>query len=589
MKIRKRVAWLLMLLLFLSFFVTETVFATGEGNMDGGGGGFGAGTSTNKWVNGDEGVRVTVVQASDGTVVSASVDLTNVNPGSIVKHFTKTSKIAYKNGASLTPNTGAYTYINPGQPLPRIISTSSGGSNIDQIKRYFTDEQIIRGIAGYCGFDFDTLINGEYKLLIEPLAYVTFQGTRTAMTATEAAMYDRMLSGLMRSKMPSLSHKNLPLAIFLETSDLGFPAWTGSKTGRVSNENIISSLGIGIVRFNETVTPPELETVDYEYRVDTEVITAVTITGGQSDPDHPVNVTFHINGSSYTVSNVYYPEGASQLAWVRWRTPSTPQTITITVSVSGNGSPGQGTITARIVDLDGNDPPNPTANDRNDSYSQSNAEIPENPVKDSAYWSIWVPWWQEYWVWHSDWNWHSESHSDSCPEGCTADHGSWEDEGEWEDEGWWEFDLEHYNASMSASMELLPDDKNPTAAGSTIKSGYGVNITVHSSTATNQSSSVTGSQTAVSYFPEFYYRSYWRLLERVGSGMEAAYQFKSNEYSTYGRRTHFTPIWMPDGSYTVYTYVMDSWTPDGMLSANLTDSVQISSNLWEDWHIAPKK
>lgn len=578
-----------MLLLFLSFSVTETVFATGEGNMDGGGGGFGAGTSTNKWVNGDEGVRVTVVRASDGTVVSASVDLTNVNPGSIVKHFTKTSKIAYKNGASLTPNTGAYTYINPGQPLPRIISTSSGGSNIDQIKRYFTDEQIIRGIAGYCGFDFDTLINGEYKLLIEPLAYVTFQGTRTAMTATEAAMYDRMLSGLMRSKMPSLSHKNLPLAIFLETSDLGFPAWTGSKTGRVSNENIISSLGIGIVRFNETVTPPELETVDYEYRVDTEVITAVTITGGQSDPDHPVNVTFHINGSSYTVSNVYYPEGASQLAWVRWRTPSTPQTITITVSVSGNGSPGQGTITARIVDLDGNDPPNPTANDRNDSYSQSNAEIPENPVKDSAYWSIWVPWWQEYWVWHSDWNWHSESHSDSCPEGCTADHGSWEDEGEWEDEGWWEFDLEHYNASMSASMELLPDDKNPTAAGYTIKSGYGVNITVHSSTATNQSSSVTGSQTAVSYFPEFYYRSYWRLLERVGSGMEAAYQFKSNEYSTYGRRTHFTPIWMPDGSYTVYTYVMDSWTPDGMLSANLTDSVQISSNLWEDWHIAPKK
>ena len=149
--------------------------------------------------------------------------------------------------------------------------------------------------------------------------------------------------------------------------------------------------------------------------------------------------------------------------------------------------------------------------------------------------------------------------------------------------------MEHYNASMSASMELLPDDKNPTAAGSTIKSGYGVNITVHSSTATNQSSSVTGSQTAVSYFPEFYYRSYWRLLERVGSGMEAAYQFKSNEYSTYGRRTHFTPIWMPDGSYTVYTYVMDSWTPDGMLSANLTDSVQISSNLWEDWHIAPKK
>lgn len=588
MRIRRKAACWLMLLLFLSFYMAETVFAAGEGNMDGGGGSFGRGTSTNKWVNGDEGVRVTVVRASDGAVVSASVDLTNVNPGNIVKHFVKTCKTAYKNGASLTPNTGAYTYINPGQSLPKIINTSSGGGNIAQIKRYFTDEQVLRGIAGYCGFDFDTLINGEYKLLIEPLAYVTFQGTRTAMTATEAAMYDRMLSGLMQRKMHSLSHKNLPLAIFLETSDLGFPAWTGSKTERVSNESIISSLGIGIVRFNEIITPPELEAVDYEYRVDTEVITAVTITGGQSDPDHPVSVTFQIGGRSYNVENVYYPDGASQLAWVRWRTPSAPQTITITVSTSGSGTPGQGSITARIVDLDGNDPPNPTANDRNDSYSAYDAEVPENPEKDSAHWSIWVPWWQEYWVWHSDWNWHSAPHNVLCMENCTIEHGSWEDDGEWVDEGWWEFDLEHYSASLSASVELSPDDKNPTIAGSTIKSGYGVNIMVNAVTTTNQDTAVTGSQTAVSYFPEFYYKTYWRLLERMGSGMITEYQFKSNEYSTYGRRTHFSPIWMPDGNYTVYTYVMDSWTPDGMLSANLTDSVQISGNLWSDWHIAPR-
>lgn len=588
MKIRRKAACLIMLLLFLSFVKTETAYAVGEGNMNSGGGKFGTGTKSNKWVSGDEGVRVTVVRASDGAAVSASVDLTNVNPGNIVVHFAKISKVAYRGGASLTPNTGTYTYINPGQPLPRIINSSSGGGNIAQIKRYFTDEQVIRGIAGYCGFDFDTLINGEYKLLIEPLAYITFKGARTAMTATEAALYDRMLGGQMRIYMNSLSHKNLPLAIFLETPDLGFPAWTGSKTERASNESIISSLGIGIVRFNEITTPPDLEAVDYEYRVDTDVITAVTITGGQSDPDHPVSVTFQIDGRSYTVENVYYPDGASQLAWVRWRTPSTPQTITITVIVSGSGAPEKGSITARIVDLDGNDPPNPTANDRNDSYSPTDAEIPDNPEKVSAYWSIWVPWWQEYWVWHSDWNWHSGTHNDSCSEDCSIDHGSWEDDGDWEDEGWWEFDLEHYSASMSASVELSPDDKNPTVAGSTIKSGYGVNIRVNASTTTNLASAVTGSQTAVSYFPEFCYRTYWRLLERTGSGMTAEYQFKNNEYSTYGRRTHFSPIWMPDGPYTVYTYVMDSWTPDGMLSINLTDSVQISGNLWSDWHIAPK-
>ena len=40
-------------------------------------------------------------------------------------------------------------------------------------------------------------------------------------------------------------------------------------------------------------------------------------------------------------------------------------------------------------------------------------------------------------------------------------------------------------------------------------------------------------------------------------------------------RTHFTPIWLPDGSYTPYTWLIDCWTPDGMLSMNLTDSVTI--------------
>lgn len=59
------------------------------------------------------------------------------------------------------------------------------------------------------------------------------------------------------------------------------------------------------------------------------------------------------------------------------------------------------------------------------------------------------------------------------------------------------------------------------------------------------------------------------------------------QYSTYNRRTHFTPIWYPDGSYTVNTWVIDCWTPAGMLSVNLTDSLNIRGNLWDDWHIAP--
>ena len=46
----------------------------------------------------------------------------------------------------------------------------------------------------------------------------------------------------------------------------------------------------------------------------------------------------------------------------------------------------------------------------------------------------------------------------------------------------------------------------------------------------------------------------------------------------------FLPIWYPDGSYTPYTWLIDCWTPAGMLSMNLTDSVRVRRNLWQDWH-----
>jgi hypothetical protein len=308
-----------------------------------------------------------------------------------------------------------YTYINPVQPMPRIISTGSGQASIDEIKRYFCSEYTLMRIADVTGMNYNVLINGEYKLLLEPIAYMTFQEIKMAMTATEAAHYDQQLNGGLRSKMVSLSHKNLPLAMFLETPDLGYPAWDGSTTKAASNVDIISSLGLGIVRFNEAEPePPEVTSADYEYRVNTEVITSVTVWGGQADPDHPVTVRFTIGGQTYTVSNVYYPEGDSQLVWVRWRTPSTPQTMTIHMSVSGGGSASQSTITTRIVDLSRNDPPNPVADDRNDSYTA--VAVPNKAQKTSASWGVWRPWWHAYWVWHGT-----------------------DEDGYWCDHGWWEF------------------------------------------------------------------------------------------------------------------------------------------------------
>ena len=117
-----------------------------------------------------------------------------------------------------------------------------------------------------------------------------------------------------------------------------------------------------------------------------------------------------------------------------------------------------------------------------------------------------------------------------------------------------------------------------------MKSGYGVKESVTGSLSVSAPGShYTQTQTAFSLFPEFSYRTYNRLLQRSG-GMDYSFSFKPNEYSTYDRKVHFTPIWYPDGQYTVYTQVWDSWTPAGMLSVNVSDSVSISKNMFDDWY-----
>jgi len=578
----KKFSIFLSLLLTITMIFPLSTFADpGEGNLDGGGGDLEDGVGGYVWSPGNDGVRVTVVK--DGTPVATPIDFSNKKPG-VDYHFGRNSKMSYRSGG-LSLSVGGYACEKPGQSMPTVISTSSGGVNIEAIKKYWCSEYAVKMVANEIGMNYDVLINGEYKIVVEPIAYLTYAGNRMAMTATEAALYDQMVNGNLRSNMGNLTHKNLPLAIFLEYSDLGYPAWSGTRTGFVSNEEIKSALGIGIVWFTEPpAEPPELglETFDYEYRVDTEVITSVMVSGGQSDPDNETTVTFNILGTTYTVGNVYYPDGDGQLVWVRWRTPQEEQTLQIPVSVSGPGAPAKGTINVKIVDLDKNPPPNPVADDRNDSFSP--ASVPAKEQVTSNTWGVWVPWWQEFWVWIPNWVKVSGSCDSSCSSSCTSSHWEWEDHGWWEDQGWWEFDWEDYQASLTASMQILIDEKNPTATGRTMKSGYGVNQEVTSSVSTNMWSAVTELQNAVSYFPEFRYETYWRLLDRMGGG---AFEFKENHYSTFKRRTHFTPIWYPDGSYTVYTWAIDCWTPAGMLSMNLSDNVTIQGNLWADWHIAP--
>jgi len=547
-----------------AFFCLQIVaFAEGDPNIDNGGGGLKDGSSENFWNPGNDGVRVTIVDAETGAVKSASIDYTNTNASDIALHFGKVSKAEYVGGTALSATTSSYTFINPTEPLPTIISDGSGAS-IEEIRSYFTDEQVVKRIAEHTRIEFDDLTNGDYKLMVEPIMYITFNGIRTAMTATEAALYNMQTGGEMINKMGPLSHKNLPLAMFLEKDDLGYTAWAGSKNSYMTDSDIIQYLGVGIVSFKEPEEEVEVAASDYEYRVDTDVYTSITVTGGEHTPDNPVTVRFYIKNKVYTVGNIVYPKGASQLVWCKWHTPNTEQTVNIKVTVTGGASASKTNITANIVDLNKNPPPDPTADDRNDSFRA--VSVPNREQRTSAAWSVWSAYWQPKWVWQSRWRWTGKR---------------WVDRGSWVDKGEWKFRSNSYSVSMSANMQITCDEKNPTNVGRTMKSGYGINETVTASISGNGQH--TELQNAVAYFPEFYYKTYWRLLEYTNGALE----FRKNKYSTYNNRTHFTPLWYPDGNYKVYTWAIDCWTPAGMLSANLTDSLTIKGNVFDDWHIAP--
>ncbi|UZQ48867.1 hypothetical protein [Clostridium kluyveri] len=569
---KKITAFLLCIMLIITS-VPKSAFAEGSGNFDGGGGGMGSGTNQNFWNAGNDGVRVTVIRNSDRMPVTTPIDFSNNSQPSTLAHFGKKSKIDYKNGASLTPRINGYVYYRPSQPMPRIIGSSSYQINIEATKRYFCSEYALRQISSITGMKYENLISGDYKILLEPIAYMTFQGMYMAMTAHEAALYDEALGGVLRSKMVSLSHKNLPLALFLQTSDLGFPAWTGSDTQKVTNAQIKQYLGLGIVRFADADKGVQISTNSYEYRTDTDVITSITVTTDKRrTQDNPVSVTFKINEKSYTVNDIYIPKGESQLVWFKWHTPKTSQTININVNVSG-AIANESNITAKIVELKENTPPNPTANDKNDSFKATN--VTSKTQNTTATWGEWDCYWQPQWEWEADWNWIDDK---------------WVDNGYWVDKGDWNFRWISYSASLSANLNIQPDSKVPATSNKTMKSGYGINLNASTGLSSNASSlAVTGAQNVISYYPEFNYQNYNRVLEKTSGDFSAGFQLKNNKYSTYNSRTHFTPIWFPDGVYTVYAEVIDAWTPVGMLQANLSDSVNIEGSLYDDWHIGPRK
>lgn len=542
-------------------------------------------------------------------------------PGNLLRGLY--SKVEYLNGQQLTMAYFSGDVITDNPPPPPI--TNDG--NITAVKSYFGDTETLNAfidafavqkgttredLVSNIYFTIDGVtkkyppeeilpvkVNGQYRnkvawvIIYEPviISYLN-DGIRLAFTATEYALAQKLGYFEFRcvpggQYISGMTERNLPNSIVLEESWFGYPVIPALPVGVYWDlDRIVQGGGWGmrLLRPNGTNHVENNTAFDHEYRTDTDVITSVRIyaSGGRITPDNPAYVTLTVNGQSSTTT-VTIPSGGSQLVWLKWHTPGVPQNVNISVSVNGNssaridGSSRSKTLTVKVVDLNEKIPPNPTANDK----KPGGFSVPSVPVKAQktyASWGVWNCYWKPNWVWESDWDWVSDGEGG----------GYWVDNGEWVDRGDWEYYWTSYYASLAATMSVQPDAKVPTAAGKTMKSGYGINLNVKTTFYSDAPSlAVTGAQNVLSYYPEFNYETYLRLSDMVTGGYNAEFKLKPNEYSTYGRRVHFTPLWFPDARYEPYAMVIDAWTPDGMLSCNLSDYVNIQGNLYDDWHIGP--
>ncbi|MEA4993916.1 MAG: hypothetical protein VB060_08825 [Oscillibacter sp.] len=547
---RKILVSLLAVVTVLSLLIVPAL-AEGDGNIDGGGGsgdgggGMGEGSKQNYW-NNEDGCRITILK--NGQKVY-SMDWSNQPESASVKRsFVPKNKLDYLHGSSLAPKWEEYTSTVVPLKMPTIVG-GAGGNNIEAIKRYFTDKNVIESISGGIGVPYNDLTGGEYKLLLEPIAYFVFKGDKWAMTATEAALYDVTVEGQLRAWMKSLTHQNLPLSMFLEKSDteLHLDKWTGARSGKQTNADIIRYLGMGIVSFKAAPPPVTPGEYDYEFHTDTDVIISFQLFSNEEiAPDDDARAVMSIGGKSYYKSFIC-PEGGSQLVWMQWHTPSTPQTLTATAF----GGDSSVTLRINVTELEENIPPDPTYYDRNDGFT-----LPVVPDYGSNLSTTWGEWYAEEFF------------------------------------GVWLWKYVTYSASLQIHDSALnPDQRCKTAyrmgnGQTTMKSGYAVEISVDPMVqygAGVSSYDVTPIQNAVATFPEFGYEEYNRLLEKVDVRRWA---FKQNPFSYYSNRIHYTPLWYPDDmAYTVPVRVLDAWTPGGQLYTTVNESLYIFDDVINDWYI----
>ena len=148
-------------------------------------------------------------------------------------------------------------------------------------------------------------------------------------------------------------------------------------------------------------------------------------------------------------------------------------------------------------------------------------------------------------------------------------------------------------AQMSTVFRASPDARiayadNPTR----MESGFGVNTNLTTQITTNYDhpEKLVGAQLAWVYSPESGYSQFpqctgvFDSLENVGSTrgkLFGQWQQPVNPWSESGSSLHYTPLWYPDGQYTLLCQSSYAWSPAGQMYRFDVGSVDILGDMYD--------
>ena len=332
-----------------------------------------------------------------------------------------------------------------------------------------------------------------------------------------------------------------------------------SNTGNATISLISQSAGI-------TIYLAKIPTVDLsdniqtfgDVRTNTDVIFNVIVSNtGDKDiiPSDNVKVSLTAAGTTQTVQ-LAVPQNSTQIVPFRVHTPDKAGTITLTAFVDNTN--------ASVEINESNNSATKTVN----VYKPVIPEIPDPKATDAkpAGWRVPV-----------------------VPAVIADRRVTWR---EWRyNSANMAFSQTEFYVETKTKFTIKPDSKissnKYTGSEYITKSGYGIEsaMTVGVTTNYDRSGIITPAQRVWVFTPESSYNLF-RNLDLTVASLTTNAKFGSNKYSTYNARLHFTPVWYPDGYYTMFGKAFDVWTPVGELEMEYSSRVAIEGSVYDDWHSA---